>query len=576
LQIIKGIKVAPGVVIGPVYYFERNKIPIPQTLITDIEVGIELDRFQKAIERATAELNQVRSLVVDHLDEDHAHLIDAQLMTLTDIELVKEVSNLVRNQHHNVLWAYYEVMEKYEAALKKSLSKYQAERLIDLHDVKKRVVHHLSMQTDYSVPQMREPAIYVGDRISPSDLIHIHHQKTIGIITQIGGMDSHAAILARAFGIPYLSDVAEIEVIGKAVKIILDADHEQILIDASPAIVDEYEIKIQEFNIQKHRLLNHKAPAVSRDGVAIDINLNAGFISEVNAVNPAQIKGIGLFRTEYLCLERNTIPDEEEQFRAYTQILKEMKGKPTTFRTFDFGREKLMAILDLEMFHTDTIFETWGGIRFCLDNPELLITQLRALLRASPAGPMRIMFPLVSNLAEIHHALALYKQVQSDLQTEGHHVAAKIPLGVMLETRTILEELPELTNLVDFFSVGTNDLALFLLGSKRTDTLTKNYYHPLIFQTIDRIVEIGRKKSFPITVCGEMASDPCAVLGLLALGVRSFSMSANALSAVSDLVRAVDIRKVSALKENLLTAESATLINAILQNYYQKYIGNGR
>jgi len=570
LKILKGIRISPGMVSGPVHFFEPGKVTIPQTYIAADEADNELDKFKHAAELAAGELEQVRALVLKHLDEDHARLIDAQLIALTDVDLVQEVTDLVRREHRNILWAYCSAMERFEKALVNSFNQFQQERMIDLHDVKRRIIYHLSTQGVYTGPQMTAPAIYVSDRITPSELIHIHNQNTIGIITRVGGMDSHAGILARAFGIPYVSNVAEIEEIGQASNIILDADHEKVILDASSVVFEEYRVKIRELEERKQGLVSQVPPAVSKNGIPVEIWLNAGFVAEIKAINLNLVKGIGLFRTEYLCLERNDVPNEEEQFRAYRDVVLAMNGKPTTFRTFDFGREKMIAILDMEMFQKDAVFDTWGGIRFCLDNPWILNTQLRALLRASHYGPLKIMFPLVTNTAEIYAVLDIYHQVQADLRNEGCDFVTDIPLGAMIETKSILDELDALMNMLDFFSVGTNDLALFLLGSKRTDTLTKNYYHPALIQALHRIVSVTRPKAFPVTVCGEMASDPCAVIGLLALGIYSFSMSAGSLINITDLIHHIEMNKIDTLKESLISAASAMRVYDILRDFHQR------
>ena len=570
MKILKGIRISPGVAIGPAYYVETGKVPIPHTYIDQSEVEAELEKFNRATQRATEELNQVRDMVMKHLDEEHARLIDAQIMTLADVDLVQKMTDMVRQEHRNVIWAYDAAMEWYETALLNTANKFQQERLIDLQDIKRRMFLHLSEQGQFSLPQIPEKTIYVSERISPSELIQLHNQKILGIITRIGGMDSHSGILARAFGIPYLSNINEIDIIKKSQQIILDADREIVIVDAKPSVLKKYELKLRELEIRRQRLNETIPPAITRDGIKIEILLNAGFLSEVKNINLSLIDGIGLFRTEYLCLERDDLPNEEEQFRAYRQITMAMQGKPITFRTFDFGREKMMAILNMEMFQKDAVFDTWGGIHFCLDNPRILITQLRALLRASQFGPLKIMFPLVSNSDEILQVLEIYQQVQSDLEKEGHAFNRNIPLGAMVETKSILDELEKLTELLNFFSVGTNDLALFLLGSKRADTISKNYYHPKIFQAINQIINVAQKNNFPVTVCGEMASDPYAILGLLALEVRSFSMSVSALIDINDLIRMVNIQKISSLKENLLTADNVQQVYKLLRSSYKR------
>ncbi|HOV23756.1 MAG TPA: phosphoenolpyruvate--protein phosphotransferase [Candidatus Marinimicrobia bacterium] len=574
MKILKGIRISPGVAIGSAYYVETGKVAIPHTYIDQSEVEAELEKFHRATQRATEELNQVRDMVMKHLDEEHARLIDAQIMTLADVDLVQKMTDMVRQEHRNVIWAYDAAMEWYENALLKTMNQFQQERLIDLQDIKKRMFRHLSTEEQLDLPQIPERVIYVGERISPSELIQLHNQKILGIITRIGGMDSHSGILARAFGIPYLSNVNEIDLIGKSHQVILDADREIVIVDAKPSVLKKYAVKLRELEIRRQRLNETIPQAITRDGIKIEILLNAGFLSEVKNINLSLIDGIGLFRTEYLCLERDDLPNEEEQFRAYRQITMAMQGKPTTFRTFDFGREKMMAILNMEMFQKDAVFDTWGGIRFCLDNPRILITQLRALLRASQFGPLKIMFPLVSNSDEILQVLEIYRQVQSDLEKEGHAFNRNIPLGAMVETKSILDELEKLTELLNFFSVGTNDLALFLLGLKRADTVSKNYYHPKIFQAINQIINVAQKNNFPVTVCGEMASDPYAILGLLALEVRSFSMSVSSLIDINDLIRMVNIQKISSLKKNLLTADSVQQVYKLLRSSYKRITKN--
>ena len=289
MKIIKGIRISPGIVIGPVYHFEPGKVTIPRNRISDSEIEQELDKFTQATRRAAAELDQVRTLVMEHLDEEHARLIDAQLIALTDVELTRKVAELVKREHLNILWAYCTAMEWYETALVNSVSQFQKERLIDLQDVKKRTLHHLSQRIGFNIPMMSVPAIYVSERISPSELIQIHNQNTLGIITRIGGMDSHTGILARAFGIPYLSNVEEIDKISRSQNLILDADREVVIVEAGQLEMAKYETRIQEFNRRRQRLKKSFPPAISSDGVEVEILLNAGFISEIEAVNPLSL-----------------------------------------------------------------------------------------------------------------------------------------------------------------------------------------------------------------------------------------------------------------------------------------------
>jgi len=568
MKTIKGVKISPGIVIGPTFFFKRDQFPIPGTWIQMSDADAEIARFQQAILKAAAELTQVRKLVLEHLDEDHAKMIDGQLMILSDPELISLVSQYVRKDNRNVVWAFFEVMSSYEKILQET-DGYQKDRAVDLRDIKRRVIYHLSVDDAYLTPNLKEPAIYVTDRISPSDLIHIKDQGALGIISQIGGVDSHVGILARAFRLPYISHITNIEEVLACPEIVLDADNEEIVLNLSDENRKIYDERARQHELLNQKLLSAKLVSSSRDGVPFRVLLNIGFVQELKTIRPQSVQGIGLFRTEFLSIERNAIPNEEEQFIAYRDTLQAMKGRPVTFRTFDFGRDKLMAMLDLEVMHRDIAFEEWGGIRFCLDNPEILQTQLRAFLRASIYGPARLMLPMVTRIEDVLEVKKMIEIIKRNLKKEGIKFRDRFPLGVMIETKLALDILEPLAGMVDFFSVGTNDLALYLIGVKRDEDLAKNYYHPIIFQSIHKIVQAADRFSLPVTICGEMASDPFALIGLVALGIRSVSVNYSAFHAVSDEIRNIRILETLTLKKQLLQEENAVMLYQLLREFYK-------
>ncbi|MBU4446706.1 hypothetical protein KJ656_16760, partial [bacterium] len=385
-------------------------------------------------------------------------------------------------------------------------------------------------------------------------------------------VDSHAGILARAFRIPYISNINRIQEIVSYSEIILDADNETILLDITDDIKASYESRIQDFRSHRDKIISDKVANSTKDGVPYHIYLNAGFVDEVKAMDPALIQGIGLFRTEFLCIKRNSIPDEDEQFQAYKAVLEKMNDLPVVFRVYDFGRDKLLAMLDLEILQEDHVFDEWGGIGFLLDNPEILKAQLRAILRASAYGNTKIMLPLVMFVEEVVRTKEILEAIKSELKREGLAFSENIELGVMIETSSVLEELDELAKHVDFFSIGTNDLALYLLGSGRMTDLTKNYYHPKIFRAIDKVIKAGNKAGIPVDVCGEMASDPYALIGLTAIGIRSISVSSNALAAVSDEVSKIDVQQCSVLVDSILNAADAFTIYSQLKKFYNEQL----
>lgn len=566
---IKGVKISPGIVSGPIFYFERGKISVPRHFIGDEDFDSEFERFNTAIRKSKDELTQVRDLVLDHLDEDHARIIDVQLLAIQDEDMIKTVRELMLREKKNVTWAYFEVMDNYEKLLLKTYSQFFKERTSDLKDIKKRVIHHLSHKKDILQPEILEPSIIIAEKVSPSDLIHIDHKLTLGIITRYGGVDSHAGILARAFRVPYISNIDVIDELVSCREIILDADNESILLDFTDDIKASYKSRISDFRRHREKIISGKVANSSKDGAPYHIYINASFVDEVKAMDPALIQGIGLFRTEFLCIERNSIPGEDDQFKAYKEVLEKMKGLPVVFRVYDFGRDKLLAMLDIELLWEDHLFDEWGGIGFLLDNPAILKAQLRALLRASVYGNTQIMLPLVMFDEEVVLTKNMLEAVKAELKRAGIPFSDNIKLGAMIETSSVLDELDELAKHVDFFSIGTNDLALYLIGSGRALDLTKNYYHPKIFQAIDKIVKAGKKAGIPVDVCGEMASDPYALIGLTALGIRSISISSAALAAVSDEVSKLDVQKCSELADTILSTDSAPAIYSILKKFYQ-------
>lgn len=567
MQILKGVCLSNGVAIGPAFRFKRDLCFIPDHQIKPEDIEAELHHFKTALQKATNELEDIRALLEYHLDAEHARMIEAQLLVLSDTELLRLVEEKVRLQHDNVIKAYWEAMSLYENILNSSDYAYQRQRLGDLQDVKRRVIHHLQIQEAYTSYQLGAPAIFVTERVSPADIINLYQQNALGIITKQGGRDSHAAILARAFRLPFLSEVHDLEAILHSQEIILSADEEQIILEASAEVRQKYLLNVQRFNYERQLTTLRQQQPLSRDKVPIKLWANAGFLNEVENLSGTTISGIGLFRTEYLCLTHNAIPDEEEQFNLYRQILTTMAPKPVTFRTFDFGRDKLLLLLNLSptILNNSTIGE--GGIRFSLDNPQLLRTQLRALLRASPYGQMQVMFPLVFDCNDIIKVKAILSEVLEDLRTTGLQVKAPIPLGAMIETTQILSVLDDLAQLVDFFSIGTNDLTLYLLKTTRQTDTAVHYYHPLLYQTIDRIITTSAKHQKPVTVCGEMAADPHAALGLLALGVRSLSVNTPALYPLIQMIRRTSIKKLNPLRQQILQAQTAQQVKEALENW---------
>jgi len=570
---LKGHKISPGVSIGPVYYVERTNYLVPRTYIKNDEIPLEILKFRKAIGKAITELTELKSLLKGKLRDDQLQLIDSQLVAMADEEMIKEVFRRIRKSKKNIAWVYHEIMTEYENMLKNTGSLYQSERVIDINDIKRRVLHHLIFNEKYNLPKIQTPSIVICERMSPSDLIHLHDQDILGVITRYGGFDSHTGILARALNIPYISGV-DIDKINENSNVILDADNEQVIIDPDPILEHEYQerrkkfiTKIKYFRVEGEE---HK----TKDGKQIDIYVNAGFFEEVKLINISSVKGIGLFRTEYICFEKNAIPDEDEQFELYTKVLLHMKGKPVAFRVFDFGRDKILDILDITALKGMEVLEDVGGVRFMLENPSLLVTQFRSFIRASKNGEIRILLPLVSKVEEIDASIKLFRKVMNETDCKSLGCRTDIPIGAMVETKTAIENLEEIAKRVDFMSIGTNDLAVYLLGKGRDEYMIKNHYHPEMFRAIKKVVEVGKTHKKPVYVCGEMAADPISLIGLIAIGIDSISVNLSAFKTVVDLISRISFKEVRKMEKLVLSETNILSLYKILKAKYDEIMSN--
>ena len=429
------------------------------------------------------------------------------------------------------------------------------------------MLHRLSGNESYIIDTIEEPTIIVGRRISPADLLQLGHDNIIGIITEVGGSDSHIAILAKAFRIPYLSEIQDFHKLRDYNHAVLDVMEETVLVNPRQEDLHYYEKKEQEFIASKNIKVDEIVTR-TKDDQAFRIYLNLEFAEELQMLDVNYIQGIGLFRSEFISIEQNKLPDEEAQYKVYSKVVQLSKGIPLIFRTFDFGRDKFIEILDLNMFHQDKEFETWGGLQFCLENPDILKTQFRALLRASKFGAIKIMLPMVSTLDEIDRAKQILAESQIELEEEGHEFRRDLEIGSMIETKASLEILDDLADNVSFFSIGTNDLANFLLGTKRDESNTNNHYHPKVFQAIKKIADCGKRHNIPVTVCGEMGGDRYALPGLIACGIRSVSIAPSVLQMVNELIKNISAEDCQVLERRIMNSRNAYMLLSILKDFY--------
>ncbi len=566
MKIFKGKKISGGITIGPIFHLKKNDFFIPQHSIKEENIEKEFLLLDKAVEKCLVELDNIKALALEHLDEDNAKIIEGQKMVISDQFVLTEIKDYTKTHKKNIVFSYFHVLSKYEDILQKSFSQYHQERKGDLEDVKRRIIHHLISDEVYYNSTLTKPSIFISRRISPSDLLQLDHKNVLGIISEIGGENSHVAILAKAFRIPYLSGVKKINEIIKFEKIILDADENTILAGISEKNLNYYKKREKLFLENKRKKIT-EITKETKDKVPFNIFLNIGFLDELKMYNHC-LTEVGLFRTEFLSIEKNSIPKENDQFNIYKKVVQEANGHKVIFRTFDFGRDKFVEMLDLNIFHGDESFDDWGGIQFCLENPEILRSQFRALLRASKYGPISIMIPMISTINEIMKTKQIFAEACNELDEINIEYDKHVELGIMVETKKILDILDEAAEEVAFFSIGTNDLAYFLFGSKREDGQIKNHYHPQMFSSIKKIVECGKKHNIPVTVCGEMGSDRYSILGLIAVGIRRISVNPGSLNTINSEIKKISINKIEKIQDKIINGKSAFMVFSFLKDFY--------
>jgi len=464
-------------------------------------------------------------------------------------------------------------MSGFEEKLLNSKSRYHQQRYHDLNQIKKHIIHYLIRQNGPSTESIDEPSILAGDYLLPSDFFNLNPEYIRGIITKSGDMDSHLAIIANALKLPYISGIKLLDQIYENSEIIIDANQGRVILDPDTKTKSRYLKKLKrkfeaskKFNAVKHTL----------DGTPFNVDINLEFISELEHLNPESYNGIGLFRTEFMALRNNSFPTESEQIKIYNQILDRIGDKPIIFRTFDFGRDKFIGLLENNFTAARNSARNIGGIKLCLNNPEILRTQFKALLKVSKRRPFKIMFPMVSETEEVRQAKRILADTRQELGRENikYH---DLKLGVMIETVEILEKLDSLAKEVSFFSIGTNDLAHQLLNNNANNgDLINHHYHPELLKNIKDIVLKSKKNNISLSLCGEMGSDPYALIGLVAMGIRNISINTQSLEKISREVKILDLKEIGNLDTQIYNCEDSATVSSILMEYFNQYvIGEG-
>ncbi|WP_340278144.1 phosphoenolpyruvate--protein phosphotransferase [Staphylococcus coagulans] len=529
-NIIKGIAASDGVAIAKAYLLVEPDLSYSQETTDQPEQ--EIQKFNDALKNSKIELTKIRNNAEEQLGADKAAIFDAHLLVLDDPEMINPIEEKIKNDKASAPHALTEVSQNFITIFESMDNEYMKERAADIRDVSKRVLAHL-LGVELPNPSIiDESVVIVGHDLTPSDTAQLNKQYVQGFVTNIGGRTSHSAIMSRSLEIPAVVGTKSItDSVEQGDMVIIDGLTGDVIIDPTEDELKAYQHKRESFFADREALKQLRdEPSKTKDGQHVELAANIGTPNDLPGVKDNGAEGIGLYRTEFLYMGRDTMPSEDEQFVAYKKVLQEMNGKRVVVRTLDIGGDKELPYLNLPKEMNP--FLGYRAIRLCLDQPEIFRPQLRALLRASTYGKLNIMFPMVATIKEFRDAKALLLEEKENLKQEGIEVSDDIGLGIMVEIPSTAALADVFAKEVDFFSIGTNDLIQYTMAADRmSERVSYLYqpYNPSILRLVKQVIEASHKEGKWTGMCGEMAGDETAIPLLIGLGLDEFSMSATSI-----------------------------------------------
>ena len=557
-----GIPASPGYAAGPAIILKLADPEIKQRTIDDPEA--EWERLSKALEVVRASTQQLRRQISTSATEYDAAIFDAHLMFLNDPDLLEKVRLAILDGHRNAEWAWSEAIQGALVEYRKIEDDYMRARAADVADIGRQVLIQLNGRP--AALKIPSPGILIAADLSPSDTARLDRAMVLGVCTEMGGPTSHSAILARTLGIPAVLGCGEdLGEIAEGTPLVVDGSTGQVWIAPSVKISSVYQEKIVEWrNLQALARQTSRAPAVSKDGIAVEIVANIGSAKDARTALDSGADGVGLLRSEFLFLGRRDMPEEEEQFAAYQEIAEVMEGRPLVVRTLDVGGDKPLAYLPQK--EEQNPFLGKRALRLCLDKPDFFKAQLRAILRVSAGHNIKIMFPMVADIVELRRALSLLEEAREEVLRRGILTAPKVDVGIMVEIPSAALLAPVFAREVDFFSIGTNDLTQYTMAAERGNAdvaYLQDALHPAVLRLIDRTIRAADEAGKWVGVCGELAGDPVAIPILLGLGVKELSMAPGSIPAAKSLARTLDIARLRDFARESLELESAAAVRIL-------------
>ena len=572
----QGAGVSPGIAQGAIHVVRDDLDDVARYHIEASQITNEIGRFETALIQTRVQILEMQQKIAESIGAKDAGIFDAHLLVVEDRTLIDEVLRKLQTDLCNVEWVFQEVASGYAETLSKIDDPYLRERALDIQDVTKRVIRNLQGKAPKTFLALTEPHILVAHNLTPSDTATINRERVLGIATDLGSRTSHTAIMARSLNIPAIVGLHDVtEKLETGQHVLLDGTNGLLIVDPTPETLAHYgEIESRRVKVVTQLKELRETKSTTRDGRHIVLSANIELPGDVDAVAANGAEGIGLYRTEFLYLNRNTLPNEDEQYQTYRKVAECVSPDPLIIRTFDLGGDKL-ASGTVDVSDELNPFLGWRAIRFCLENIPIFKTQLRAILRASAVGNVKIMFPMISGLDELRRAVSILNECKEELRRTGSTFGDATEVGAMIEIPSAAISADILAREVDFFSIGTNDLIQYALAVDRVNERIAHLYeptHPAVLRLLKMIADAAHANDIWVGVCGEMAGDIALIPLLLGLGMDELSASATLVPRVKRAVQSLTIAECRQLVDEALELQMPSeILERCLELANQRY-----
>ncbi|HTK80724.1 MAG TPA: phosphoenolpyruvate--protein phosphotransferase [Bacteroidota bacterium] len=567
--ILNGIPASPGIAVGTAYLFTKEIPRVEERELDGESCEPEIERMKTAIQKSAKELNKILGFARQKVGEAKARIFEAQIMILEDAVLLESLTKRVRTERKNAEYIVSTEIGKYAKLMLAAHDEYMHERAHDIDDLRNRIIRNL--QQEKLISKLDGSPIIVAHSLTPADTMILSRNKVLGYATDLGGITSHAALFSRSLKIPAVVGLGDVSrEVAAGDKLIIDGYGGTIVIHPSQERLAEYEAKQQRFARFEADLSQLKElPPVTTDGHTIELSANIELAEELEYVVLQGSQGVGLYRTESLLMGRDDFPSEEEQYQEYKKVADRLYPHRVIMRTFDIGGDKLAS----ETAEEANPFLGWRGIRISLDRPDLFLQQLRALLRASTRKNMAIMFPMISTIGEVHLAKQFVEQAKAELRAKKIKFDAKLQVGVMIEVPSAALNAGPIASLVDFLSIGSNDLTQYLLAVDRGNSLVSNLYQafdPAVLITLKHVINSGHKHGKWVGICGELAGNPVATALLIGLGMDELSVVPGILPEIKKIIRAMNYTDMQSVARKVLGMSASEEVESHLRDFLKQ------